>query len=214
LIFKQNPTDYRQYGITISGNSIKLDRTNPERGSRGYITAAPNADRYRMFTLLNRELSFDVDMVNMGCGMNAALYFISMPENGVIEPGNVGAQFGTGYCDAQPAQPGRPACDEMDIWEANSLTTVYTTHPCNGNSCDAWGCSLNAYTRGAQNFYCRGGGCQVDSTKPHTVVTQFITTDGTDNGSLSEIKRFYVQEGRRIEIPSVILFQNFAFCFY
>jgi len=156
-----------------------------------------------MFTLLNREFSFDVDMKNMGCGMNSALYFISMPENGVIEPGNTGAQYGTGYCDASAAKPGRPSCDEMDIWEANSLSTVYTTHPCNGTSCDGWGCTLNTYTRGAQSFYCRGSGCQVDSTQPLTAVTQFITNDGTDNGQLTEIKRFYVQNGNRIELPFV-----------
>lgn len=45
MLFEQNPTDYRQYGITINGNSIKLDRTNPQEGSRGYITAAPNGDK-------------------------------------------------------------------------------------------------------------------------------------------------------------------------
>lgn len=28
-----------------------------------------------------------------------------------------------------------------------------------------------------------------------TVVTQFITDDGTDNGTLTEIKRIYVQNG-------------------
>lgn len=35
----------------------------------------------------------------------------------------------------------------------------------------------------------------IDTTKKLTVVTQFITEDGTDTGNLSEIKRFYVQNG-------------------
>eukprot|EP00957_Ditylum_brightwellii_P208149 15356060-Ditylum_brightwellii.AAC.1 len=35
-----------------------------------------------------------------------------------------------------------------------------------------------------------------------TVVTQFLTTDGTDNGDLSEIRRFYVQDGVIIDSPS------------
>jgi len=196
-----HPADYSVYGIRINGKSVTLDRTNPERGSRSYIAAGPNANGYRMFNLLNKELSFDVDMNDMGCGMNAALYFIEMPEDGKGEAGHTGAQYGTGYCDAQPAVPGRPACPEMDIWEANSETTVYTTHPCYGNVCDAWGCGLNTFTRGNQQFYCRGAGCAVDSTLPHTVVTQFITADGTDNGRLMEIRRHYVQNGRRIDIP-------------
>ena len=35
----------------------------------------------------------------------------------------------------------------------------------------------------------------VDTTKVFTVVTQFITDDGTADGNLVEIKRFYVQDG-------------------
>ena len=37
-----------------------------------------------------------------------------------------------------------------------------------------------------------------------TIVTQFITTDGTDNGDLKEMRRFYVQDGRRIANSKVI----------
>lgn len=36
----------------------------------------------------------------------------------------------------------------------------------------------------------------VDTTKPMTVVTQYITDDGTSSGNLAEIKRFYVQNGK------------------
>jgi cellulose 1,4-beta-cellobiosidase len=84
-----------------------------------------------MFYLLNKELSFEVDVTACGCGMISALYFISMEsDGGQTSSGYTGATYGTGYCDAQPAEPGRSSCDELDIWEANSLTNVYTTHPC------------------------------------------------------------------------------------
>lgn len=43
-----------------------------------------------------------------------------------------------------------------------------------------------------------GSNFDVDSSKPFTVVTQFITADGTDSGELSEIKRFYIQDGKKI----------------
>jgi cellulose 1,4-beta-cellobiosidase len=43
-----------------------------------------------------------------------------------------------------------------------------------------------------------GAGLTVDTTKPFTVVTQFITNDGTTTGTLVEIKRFYVQNGNVI----------------
>ena len=32
-----------------------------------------------------------------------------------------------------------------------------------------------------------------------TVVTQFITSDGTDNGDLVEMRRLYVQDGKVVQ---------------
>jgi cellulose 1,4-beta-cellobiosidase len=52
---------------------------------------------------------------------------------------------------------------------------------------------------GDMSFYGQGPTFDVDTTKPMTVVTQFLTHDGTDTGDLSEIRRFYVQDGRVIE---------------
>jgi hypothetical protein len=43
-----------------------------------------------------------------------------------------------------------------------------------------------------------GKGRLVDPTKKITVVTQFITADGTDNGNLKEVRRLYVQGGKVI----------------
>merc|ERR1712087_207882 len=39
----------------------------------------------------------------------------------------------------------------------------------------------------------------VDSEKPVQVVTQFITSDGTDNGDLIQVRRIYVQNGHVIQ---------------
>jgi len=52
---------------------------------------------------------------------------------------------------------------------------------------------------GAHKFYGPGEEFAVNTLKPFTIVTQFHTTDGTDNGDLAEIRRFYVQDGKRIE---------------
>ena len=102
----------------------------------------------------------------------------------------------------------------MDIWEANSQAAAYTPHNCAqqglyectgdacGNDassardsapCDKDGCDFNSWRMGNETFF--GPGMTVDSTKPFTVVTQFITTDGTATGSLAEIRRIYVQNG-------------------
>merc|ERR1712137_1291993 len=65
--------------------------------------------------------------------------------------------------------------------------------------CDMPGCDYNSYRMGAHNFYGPGANFEVNTLKPFTIVTQFITADGTDEGDLSEIRRFYVQDGKRIE---------------
>merc|ERR1711982_59721 len=109
-------------------------------------------------------------------------------------------------------------CAEMDIWEANSMATAYTPHTCGiegllkcegiecGDNdkgerydgvCDKDGCDINPYRMGNLNFYGRGSQYDVDTLKPMILVTQFLTTDGTDSGDLSEIRRFYVQGGMK-----------------
>ena len=83
-----------------------------------------------MFDLLNREIRFDVNLNNWGCGFNAALYFVVMPEDGgKASLGYAGATYGTGYCDAQDSSLWK-SCVEMDVWESNSLANALTTHGC------------------------------------------------------------------------------------
>jgi len=60
---------------------------------------------------------------------------------------------------------------------------------------------MQPYRMGNENFYGPGSEYLVDTTKPMTVVTQFLTTDGTDDGDLSEIRRFYIQDSNVIHSP-------------
>ena len=110
-------------------------------------------------------------------------------------------------------------CAEVGIWEANSISTALTPHSCSLNSqarcegadcvnklCDKDGCDFNSYRNGDTSFF--GPNKTVNTNKNFTVVTQFITHDGTDTGTLSEIRRSYVQNGTVInnsvtKIPSV-----------
>jgi cellulose 1,4-beta-cellobiosidase len=150
-----------------------------------------------------------------------------------------GAQYGTGYCDAQcphdikfingesntlgwntTTAMGKmgSCCAEMDIWEANKQATAYTAHPCSINGperceneqdcgaagfCDKAGCDLNTFRLGDKDFFGAGSSFAVDTTKPFTIITQFITNDNTDTGELVDIRRKYVQDGKVIETPSV-----------
>ncbi|EKM59094.1 glycoside hydrolase family 7 protein [Phanerochaete carnosa HHB-10118-sp] len=226
------------YGITSSGSSLTLQFvTGSNVGSRVYLMA--DDSHYEMFKLLNQEFTFDVDMSDLPCGLNGALYLVEMDEDGGMSrfPTNkAGAKYGTGYCDSQcprdikfingeanvvgwnatSANAGTgnfgTCCSEMDIWEANSDAAAFTPHPCTTDGqtqcsgddctrdtglCDADGCDFNSFRLGNKTFL--GNGLTVDTSKPFTVVTQFVTSDNTTTGTLSEIRRVYVQGGKVIQ---------------
>ena len=65
--------------------------------------------------------------------------------------------------------------------------------------CDKDGCDWAVYRLKNEKFYGPGSEYTLDSSKPFTLVTQFITDDGTDNGKLKEVRRKYVQNGKVIE---------------
>jgi cellulose 1,4-beta-cellobiosidase len=233
------------YGITTSGNALTLKFVtqgpySTNIGSRVYLMESDSA--YQMFNLNNQEFTFDVDMSNLPCGLNGALYFVQMDKDGgksKFSANKAGAKYGTGYCDTQcphdikfingeanvegwepspndsNAGSGKygACCNEMDIWEANNNAAAYTPHVCTGSGgqtrcegtdcgdgderydgiCDKDGCDFNSFRMGDQDFL--GPGKTVDTNKKFTVVTQFISS----GGSLSEIRRLYVQNGKVIE---------------
>ncbi|PPR00364.1 hypothetical protein CVT24_004398 [Panaeolus cyanescens] len=240
------------YGITTSGNALTLkfvtsNSSGKNVGGRVYLMDSDS--KYELFKLLNQEFTFDVDVSNLPCGLNGALYFSEMDADGGLakySTNKAGAKYGTGYCDSQcpkdikwingqanaegwvgsetDANGGNgkygACCNEMDIWEANSISTAYTPHPCTvqgpyrcsgsqcntptdryGGVCDPDGCDFNSYRMGDKTFY--GPGLTVDTKKKMTVVTQFLTTDGTANGRLKEIRRIYVQDGKVIQNSKV-----------
>jgi len=231
------------YGATTDGAGLELGyKTGNNVGSRTYLM--DNQTHYRMFKLLNKEFTFDVDVSKLPCGINGALYFSEMMADGGASEfiGNdAGAKYGTGYCDAQcphdikfingesntldwntTTAMGKmgSCCAEMDIWEANKQATAYTAHPCSitgpyrcqneqecgagaAGMCDKAGCDLNTFRLGDKDFFGAGSGFAVDTTKPFTIITQFITSDNTDTGDLVDIRRKYVQDGKVIETPSV-----------
>jgi cellulose 1,4-beta-cellobiosidase len=153
-----------------------------------------------------------------------------------------GAKYGTGYCDTQcphdikfingeanvnswaPSPNDTNAgsgqygacCNEMDIWEANSMAAAVTPHVCSGSGgqtrcsvtdcgdgdnryngvCDKDGCDFNSYRQGDPSFL--GKGKTVNTNSPITVVTQFLTNNNSTSGTLTEIRRLYVQGGKTI----------------
>lgn len=175
------------YGITTSGDALTLKFvTGSNVGSRVYLLASDT--KYQLFKLKGQEFTFDVDMSNLPCGLNGAVYLSEMPEDGGMSkyPNNkAGAKYGTGYCDSQcprdikfingeanvngwtgtSANSGvgqyGTCCSEMDIWEANSNAAAYTPHVCSLNGrCTGTDCGEgdNRY-KGA----CDKDGCDFNS---------------------------------------------------
>ena len=71
-------------------------------GTRLYLMEDDST--YQMFNLTNSEFTFDVDVSELPCGLNGALYFSAMDADGGMSQydGNkAGAKYGTGYCDSQ-----------------------------------------------------------------------------------------------------------------
>lgn len=204
--------NYTSAGVSASGGALTLNQYVESNGAYG--NASPRLyllgsdGDYVMMQLLGGELSFDVDMSTLPCGENGALYLSEMSATGGRNEYNTGgAKYGSGYCDAQcPVQTWRNGtlntsnqgycCNEMDILEANSMANAYTPHPCSAADCDKGGCGFNPYAQGLPNYWAPGG--TVDTSKPFTITTQFITNDGTKTGTLTEIRRQYIQNGKVI----------------
>jgi len=94
------------YGISTSGNSLTLKFSQitaaKNYGSRVFLLGSDS--KYELFKLLNHEFTFDVDVSQLPCGLNGALYFTSMDADGGLGrfPTNkAGAKYGTGYCDSK-----------------------------------------------------------------------------------------------------------------
>lgn len=248
--------DYsKTYGVDPVEGGVKLSYVAPKGNIASRLYVMQDDDNYRLFQLKNREFSVTVDVSALPCGLNGAIYFVEMPQNGGLDGdlNSAGAKYGTGYCDAQcprgmkfvkglantdgygmieemtpdlktvkvgPYGEHGACCAEMDIYEANSATSSFTAHPCSFqgtksckgteecgdkskgylSECDKNGCGMNSYQQGNHDFF--GEGKDVDSSKPVTLVTQFHTSDGTDEGDLSEIRRLFIQDGKVVKQAS------------
>nr|BAF57310.1 putative glycosyl hydrolase family7 [uncultured symbiotic protist of Reticulitermes speratus] len=193
------------FGVTVSGGSVSQKfKTGTAVGSRIYILA-PGGTAYEKFKLVgNVELTFDVDISQIPCGMNAAIYTAEMPADGVTPGHESGAAYGGGYCDANYV--GGVGCAEFDIGESNARATVYTSHGCSPTtgfakqgsiSCDTGGTGANPY-RQDKNFYGNGSSFTVNTAQKFTVVTQF------KGSPVTTIDRIYVQGGKQSKQPNNI----------
>jgi cellulose 1,4-beta-cellobiosidase len=114
-------------------------------------------------------------------------------------------------------------CNEFRLWHGNAVSETMVAHPCSaaglttcpavslggqcettpGTPCDVTGCEFNPFREGAPvSFYGVGPTFALDTSRKFTVVTQFITNTNTSTGTLTSIRRFYIQDGTTIPNPT------------
>ena len=185
------------YGISVNGQQLELQFvTKTNVGSRLYVL---KDQKYWFPDLLNKQISIDMDVSQIPCSLNAAVYLVEMKSSDLD---NFGVGYGDAQCptdikyfsDGRANTQGQAVCAvEIDLIETNSESLAWTLHPCLGNDCDKSGADANSYRQGYHDFY--GPGKTIDTTQPMTVITQFI------GDPLREVKRFYKQHNKIIEHP-------------
>lgn len=182
------------YGVDSKDSTVTLRFvTGSNVGSRLYLA---DAQGYFPVAPLNRRISFDLDLSQVPCGVNAAVYLVNIS--------STLPDLGVGYGDAQCPKDIKyfgsgkvnrdwsPVCAlELDLTEANREAMAWTLHPCLGSECDKPGADMNAFRQGFPEFY--GPGKLIDTLQPFTVVTEFRE---------DSMRRFYKQNGRILEHPT------------
>jgi len=142
--------EYDRYGISTTNGALTMsfaDNPAGNIGARMYLLNEAGTE-YRKIDhtdVTMQEISMDVEIDSLGCGLNGAVYYSEMlMDGGAARDGNQGAAYGTGYCDAQCPKDlhqvnGKvnwrntaQCCNEMDIWEANAISNAFTPHTCTG----------------------------------------------------------------------------------
>jgi hypothetical protein len=121
----------------------------------------------------------------------------------------VGSLSVNGYSSRQAAYQYRQIWKNFKLWQSGPLD--FPLHPSfihfllpfrYDGLCDKDGCDLNSWRMGDRTFFGPGSNFKVDSTKPMTVVTQFITRHAAQPATarprsqfLHSCERFYIFPG-------------------
>jgi hypothetical protein len=139
---------------------------------RGYLATRGRSRslvQYEMLHLLGKTLRYTVDLSQVGCSCNVALYLVAMPQPNADS---------SRYCDIQGGDP--HPCVEIDLLEGNTkaiATTLHTTPSMARNDCNKWGCQTRY---GATDNNCKfgAGSPNIDSLRPFEMAARF-DSDGS-----------------------------------
>lgn len=181
--------------FSTNGRAITLKWGGEVRGFLAeHKTDEMPVSNYYNFTLLNKEISYDIDLSSVGCSCNAALFFVTMP--GYSQDGSVAqGDENPFYCDANKI--GGVWCWEHDTIEGNMHTMATTPHVCNAppgdyiDSCDRIGCAVNAFEVDPKGI-CPDASCEIDTRRPFRLHQRY---EANRKGKLIRIANRLVQEG-------------------
>jgi len=154
--------------VAMQGNGFQL-----HGGGRVYFCKGVSNDfsdpfMYWDTNLANNHFAYTIDVSNVPCKCNAAMYWVNMPgyegTNPTAGPG------GDWYCDANFVNDNW--CPEYDTFEGNAETMNVAIHTCDYvppndySNCDRAGCGTNACV-GIGGQY--GRGRHIDTTQPYLV---------------------------------------------
>ena len=149
--------------------------------------------------LLGKRFRYNVDLSQVGCNCNGALYAISMPAYNSRQQPTPG-DGGDYYCDAN--EVGGTYCPEMDIMEANRYAMASTAHTCQYlpphyySSCDRGGCGTNILDGYAWAY---GPGKEIDTSKMFEFSVAFIVGD---DGNLKTVSNSFSQGDKVVKFDS------------
>jgi len=180
-----------------AGNVDKLDNGFRLHGGGGVYLAESGADIgsdpfvYWQTDLADHVWSYDIDVSNVGCKCNAAMYWVNMPgyEGGSPYP----AEWGIYYCDANFVNGNW--CPEYDTFEGNDQTMNVAIHTCDFvppneySSCDRAGCGNNACDSIGGQY---GRGRTIDTSKPYRISHGQVM----DGDFMAASTHHFEQEGR------------------
>ena len=149
------------------------------------------------YKLAGKTLKYTVDLSSAGCGSNAAIYMVAMPQQ------HSATHCADHYCDANAVCGA--ACIEVDLMEANKVAFVSTVHTADDPNGEAFGIAhyvdateKRLTARGYDCPYGPSHQCAIDTTKPFDASFSFL--GGAAFGYTVTLE----QEGRRATIPSPV----------
>ena len=168
--------------VTVGGSSrlgagtrLNAGRMVLNAWSRYYLADAcgPFPQAYSAWQLGGRTISYTVDLSNAGCGCNAAVYLVSMPQN------TDATTCHDHYCDANSVCG--VSCAEIDLMEANKVAFVSTVHVRDDPSGEGFGIAHYVgpnekrlvSSRGDDCPYGPRESCTIDTNRPFSATFRF-----------------------------------------